>query len=64
MWKFCPQEDFYTELKQVKIHIENDGKVKVKWFVAYVSQQECVVVKGVTIRAKAGLFFDPRERGK
>lgn len=47
----------------MKIHTENDGKVKVKWFVAYVSQQEYMVVRGITIRAEAGLF-DPRERGK
>lgn len=41
MWKFCPQIDFYTELKAGKIHTGNDGKGKVKWFVAYVSQQVC-----------------------
>lgn len=40
-WKSCPQEDLYTELKQWKI-LENDGQVKVKWFVAYVPQQDSV----------------------
>lgn len=47
MWKFYPQQEFYTELKQLKIPIENDRKGKGKWFVVYVSQQHSWGVGGV-----------------
>lgn len=28
MWKFCPQEDFYTAMEHLEIPIENYVKVK------------------------------------
>lgn len=30
MWKFCPQEDFYTAMEHLEIPIENYVKVKGK----------------------------------
>lgn len=44
-WKFCPQEDFHTELEQLKTLIENDEREKTKWFVAYASQQDGALSK-------------------
>lgn len=64
MWKkedFFPQEDFYAELKQVKMPVEDDGKGN---DLLHVFLSKTVWWGWVPTRSKAGLLAVPREREK
>lgn len=64
-WKFCPQEDFHTELQRLKTLIENDERGKTKGFVAYASQQDGALWRQGEVTAGAKVLLSvPHVRGK